>query len=189
MSSNRKLNVYRIVTILTGTNTRAANRNPQVEAIVAAPSLTAAADAMGISPYQLRTHGGVTKNEQSTAAALSKPGTVFYRGATDFTGAWQEWSTEAQTIAQARRQNDIDADRKAKARVDTYRQEQEARQQRRVEATRRATEIREKILPVLIELGVHPDTVKVDGGNLSLPAEAMLTVADTLAEIIEAGLS
>jgi hypothetical protein len=48
-----------------------------------------------------------------------------------------------------------------------------ARWARDREATRAATETLERIKPMLEQLGIHLGTVKVDKGNLSLPAETV----------------
>lgn len=62
---------------------------------------------------------------------------------------------------------------------------QQEQWRREDEANRRADELLAAILPLLTELGVHPDTVKVNGGRIALPAEAVKTLADLATEAIE----
>jgi hypothetical protein len=71
-----------------------------------------------------------------------------------------------------RRREANDARRAEKERIRRERYDREA------EATRAATETLERIKPYMEDLGIHPATVKVDKGNLSLPAETVEMLVD-----------
>ena len=66
------MKVYGVSTYLRGIE-------KQVRVIVAARSEKAAAAAIGISLYEMRTYGSDTSNPKEITAAMSKPGAVFYK--------------------------------------------------------------------------------------------------------------
>ena len=66
--------------------------------------------------------------------------------------------------------------------------ESEARQlaaERKKQATQRASEILDEIGPALELLGHRPDLTRVDGGNLSMPAEMLKSLVDLAVEADE----
>lgn len=68
----------------------AANGNRQSHEVMAAPSVAAVMRATGLSRHILAHSLGETGNDEDIATALSKPGTVFYRGINDRDGEWRQ---------------------------------------------------------------------------------------------------
>lgn len=72
----------------------------------------------------------------------------------------------------AKRVHDNDVRRNAEIKAMTDKWNRDCQSQKAAEETF------ERIKPLLVQMGIHPDTVKIAGGAISLPAESMETVVE-----------
>jgi len=163
-------------------------RSTQIHVFVAAPSAVAAARVMGVSSSHLSTYGGETGNAAEISLANTAPGQVFatknntlgrdpikvtLRNGNPLEEMLvpgtngPEWIVECRNAhlkAAVERKN-------RKVLAETKRREESARQRQNKQSD---AEVLERIKPMLIEMGIHHDTVKQDRwSGINLPGEVL----------------
>ena len=198
----RKLKVYASTTIV-GAEVREAlglrSHVIQAKTIVAARSQREAAALFGTALSDLRHFGSETGNEFDIELAMTKPGQVFAAqreyGQSEYlevTVSLAEPMTlkvgsndQGLALADALLAKQETDRQEARGRREQHEAEVEARRTRNEETNRRAAEALDKLRPLLVEEGVHPDTLDVKGRGVWMVPEVAETVARLLTELQE----
>ena len=151
---------------------------------MAARSQTEAALLIGITLSHMQTFGGEA-NDEIGAMLLAEPGQVFLRRArsgpgedrwlrvaVDDRGWLQEGTSDLSRGEELRAWGTAErAERKAEK--EQRAQEREARARHQAETEQANADTLERLGPLLTQLGIHPDTVRLGRRGIEVPGEAL----------------